>query len=40
MEQYMIKMENVKYKYRSIGEDSQLMAINNINIAIKKRVNT
>lgn len=36
MEQYMIKMENVKYEYKSIGEGSQLMAINNINIAVKK----
>lgn len=36
MEQYMIKMENVKYEYSSMGEDSQLMAINSINIAVKK----
>ena len=32
----MIKMENVKYEYSSMGEDSQLMAINSINIAVKK----
>ena len=36
MEEYMIRMENVKYKYSSIEEDSQLMAVNNINIDIKK----
>ena len=36
MEQYMIKMENVKYEYKSMGEGNQLMAIDNINIAVKK----
>ena len=36
MEQYMIRMENVNYRYKSIGENSPSMAINNVNINIKK----
>lgn len=36
MEQDMIKIENVKYEYSSIGEDGQLMAIKDINITVKR----
>lgn len=32
----MIKIENVKYEYSSIGEDGQLMAIKDINITVKR----
>lgn len=36
MVQDMIKIENLRYEYTSIGEDSQLTAIKDINISIKK----
>ncbi|WP_025640193.1 energy-coupling factor transporter ATPase [Schnuerera ultunensis] len=32
----MIRIENVTYEYSSIGEDSQLMAIKDVNISIDK----
>lgn len=32
----MIRFENVTYKYNTSGEENQLVAINNINLSIKK----
>lgn len=32
----MIRIENVTYEYNSIGEDSQLMAIKDVNISVNK----
>ncbi|MCF6465292.1 energy-coupling factor transporter ATPase [Clostridium sp. Cult2] len=32
----MIKIENVTYEYSSIGEDSQLMAVKDVNISVQK----
>ena len=36
MSEEMIKIENVTYEYSSIGEDSQLMAVKNVSISVKK----
>ncbi len=36
MENYMIKMENVTYEYKSLIDDSIQQAVKNINIEIKK----
>jgi len=36
MEDYMIKMENVTYEYKSLIDDSIQQAVKNINIEIKK----
>lgn len=36
MSEDIIRIENVTYKYNSIGEDSQLTAIKDINISVKK----
>ncbi len=36
MEKEMIRFENVTYKYGTTGEESQLIAVNNINLTVKK----
>ncbi|GFN36902.1 energy-coupling factor transporter ATPase [Tepidimicrobium xylanilyticum] len=36
MSEDIIRIENVTYKYNSVGEDSQLTAIKDINISVKK----
>jgi len=32
----MIRFENVTYKYSTTGEENQLIAVNNVNLAVKK----
>ena len=36
MSEEMIKIDNVTYEYSSIGEDSQLMAVKDVSISVKK----
>jgi len=36
MEKEMIRFENVTYKYSTTGEENQLIAVNNVNLAVKK----